>query len=168
MRPTCARLTLRCKAKCLEVEYLMSIAIRIIGPSLADLRDSGSVDEKDDFRAACPETKVWSSNPSLRYNRHTMPFGRIGRGIAVAAAFCVLIIFLFPSMQGPYSVVHGPVTALQAARSAARLHTAIIHSALISPEILLVSPVSSLSWILNSESESLPAILPQCNTILRC
>src|ERR1700730_7102378 len=97
-----------------------------------------------------------------------MPFGRIGREIAVVAVFCVLIIFLFPSIQGPYSVVHGPVTALQAARSAARLRTAIVHSALISPESRLILPVVSLSWILTSESEFQPARFPQYKTILRC
>jgi len=38
--------------------------------------------------------------------------GRIGSELAVMAVFCVLMIFLFPAMQGPYSVVNGPVTAL--------------------------------------------------------
>lgn len=38
---------------------------------------------------------------------------------------CVLSVFLCPAPEGPYPAVHGPVTALQAARSSARLHRAI-------------------------------------------
>ena len=36
--------------------------------------------------------------------------------LAVVAILCVLTIFLFPVVQGPYSAVHGPVTALQSLR----------------------------------------------------
>jgi hypothetical protein len=43
----------------------------------------------------------------------------------VVAVLCVLMIFLFPSGQGSYSMVHGPVTALLAARAAVRLRIAI-------------------------------------------
>lgn len=46
---------------------------------------------------------------------------RIACELVVLAVLCVLAIFLFPAAQGPYSVVNGPVTALQAARAAARL-----------------------------------------------
>lgn len=42
----------------------------------------------------------------------------------------VLTIFLFPSMQGPYSVVRGPATAFRAARSAAIAHASIVQSAM--------------------------------------
>ena len=34
------------------------------------------------------------------------------RSVAVAI-FCIMLIFFFPSVCGPYSVVHGPVTALR-------------------------------------------------------
>lgn len=54
-----------------------------------------------------------------------MDLSRIVGALAVIAALCVLTIFFFPAMQGPYSVVHGPVTALLAARAAAGLRTAI-------------------------------------------
>src|SRR5512143_3117217 len=59
----------------------------------------------------------------LRYNHgHTsMIPGRTGCELVVLITFCVLMIFFFPVMQGPYSVVHGPATAFQAARAAARL-----------------------------------------------
>jgi len=37
----------------------------------------------------------------------------------------VLSIFFFPSLQGPYSVVHGPVTALLSFRAATMVRNAI-------------------------------------------
>ena len=40
--------------------------------------------------------------------------------------------FLFPSVQGPYSVVHGPATAFRAAPSAAIAHASIVHGAMYS------------------------------------
>jgi predicted exporter len=46
-------------------------------------------------------------------------------GLAVLAVACVLAVFFFPAMQGPYSVVHGPVTVRQAARAAAGLRMAV-------------------------------------------
>ena len=48
--------------------------------------------------------------------------GRIGCELAVLTVLCVLIVFFFPVMQGPFSVVHGPATALQGARAADRHH----------------------------------------------
>lgn len=38
---------------------------------------------------------------------------------------CVLSLFLFPASAGPYPAVHGPATALQAARSCTQLQAAI-------------------------------------------
>lgn len=43
------------------------------------------------------------------------------RALGLVAVFCVLSIFFFPSHQGPYSVIHGPVTALRALLLATRL-----------------------------------------------
>ena len=51
--------------------------------------------------------------------------GRIACALAVFAALCVLAIFFFPSIDGPYSAVHGPVTALLSIRAAARLRVII-------------------------------------------
>src|ERR1035438_7960402 len=77
----------------------------------------------------------------LRYNDcHTsMISGHIGCELAVLTVLCVLMIFFFPVMQGPYSVVHGPVTALQAARAAAHLRTAIAQGAFSSLGNCLIS-----------------------------
>ena len=51
--------------------------------------------------------------------------GRIACALAVFAALCVLAIFFFPSIDGPYPAIHGPVTALLSIRAAARLHLII-------------------------------------------
>jgi hypothetical protein len=95
--------------------------------------------------------------------------GRIGCELAVLTVLCVLMIFFFPVMQGPYSVVHGPVTALQAARAAARLRIIIVQGALNSLGNFLISPLVTLSsWMLLSQAEFRSVSVPEYNTILRC
>ena len=56
---------------------------------------------------------------------------RIEGSFAVLAVVCVLAIFFFPAVQGPYSVVHGPVTALLSLRASAALRVRTAKSALI-------------------------------------
>lgn len=51
--------------------------------------------------------------------------GRIASVLSVLAALCVLSLFLFPGIEGPYPAVHGPVTALLSIRAAARLRLLI-------------------------------------------
>ena len=97
-----------------------------------------------------------------------MTSGRIGSELAVMAVFCVLMIFLFPAMQGPYSVVNGPVTALLAARAAVRLRIAIVQGALNSVGNYLVSSLVGLSWMSLPPAEFQSISLPEYNTILRC
>jgi len=94
--------------------------------------------------------------------------GRIGCELAVVAVLCVLTIFLFPAMQGPYSVVHGPATALQAARAAARLRIAIVQGAFRSLGDGLISPLVVLGWMPLCEADFHSGALAGCNTILRC
>lgn len=94
--------------------------------------------------------------------------GRIGCELAVVAVLCVLMIFLFPSMQGPYSVVHGPVTALLAARVAAGVHTAIVQAAFRSLGNYLISPLAVLFWMSLPEAGFHSVAMPECSSILRC
>ena len=94
--------------------------------------------------------------------------GRIGCELAVVAVLCVLTIFLFPAMQGPYSVVNGPGTALQAIRAAARMRKLIMQAAFRSLWNGLISPLAALSWMSPPEAGFHSAILSECNTILRC
>lgn len=56
---------------------------------------------------------------------------RIATGVAVLAVVCVLAVFFFPAAQGPYSVVHGPVTVMHAARAAAGVRMAVARAGLI-------------------------------------
>ena len=59
-----------------------------------------------------------------------MPAVRIEYALAVVAVLCVLTIFFFPAMQGPYCAVHGPVTALLSIRASATLRLRIVRSGL--------------------------------------
>jgi len=103
-----------------------------------------------------------------RYTSFTpMNSGRIACKLAMLAVVCVLTIFLFPAMQGPYSAVNGPVTALQAARTAIRLRKAMMQSALQSLGYKLATP-DFFSWMLIYEAEPHSASLPGCTSVLRC
>src|ERR1700674_5886776 len=95
-----------------------------------------------------PKLRLIEQSKDLRYNGCTsMIPRRIGCKLAVMACFFVLTIFFFPSTQGSYSAVHGPVTALQAARSAARLRVAIVQGALNCLGNCPISPLVVLSWM---------------------
>lgn len=96
---------------------------------------------------------------------------RIGWELAVLvilAVLCVGAIFLFPAVQGPYSAVNGPVTALQSARSAARVRVAIVLAAFA---LIGSFQIPSLAWV---NSSTIVCFEPQahtcnnCGTILRC
>jgi hypothetical protein len=107
--------------------------------------------------------------PALRYNRVTsMIAGRIGCELALVAVFCVLTIFLFPAIQGPYSVVNGPVTSLQAIRAAARMRLLIIQAAFRSLCNYLISPLGVLFRMSFSQAGLHPLASPEFDTILRC
>lgn len=93
---------------------------------------------------------------------------RIGYKVAVVAVFSILSIFLFPTVQGPYSAIHGPVTALRAVRAAASLHLAILAAAVkVSPVFWVSSPEMLSSFeLFGSEFRAVP--LSESSTILRC
>jgi hypothetical protein len=94
--------------------------------------------------------------------------GRIGCELAVLTVLCVLTIFLFPAVQGPYSAVHGPVTALQAVRAVARLRIAIMQGALRSLAYILILSLLVFSRIALSEAAPHSGTLPECSSVLRC
>lgn len=56
--------------------------------------------------------------------------GRLACALTVFAVLCVLALFFFPGMEGPYSAVHGPVTALLSLRAAAMVRFAIVRTGL--------------------------------------
>jgi len=94
-----------------------------------------------------------------------MTLDRIGCGFAVVALVCVLSIFFFPAMQGPYSVVHGPVTALLAVRAAARLRLAGL-SAL---RLWLTCVLALICWSMTPVEEfRLASLSAGSGLVLRC
>ena len=98
--------------------------------------------------------------------------GRVACGLALLAVFCVLGIFFFPVMNGPYSAVHGPVTALLSIRAAARLRMTIVRAGVtaIRGWFGRVGMAAATMWwaachIAATEPDSLPA---EFDTVLRC
>jgi hypothetical protein len=49
---------------------------------------------------------------------------QFGRMVGCCVALCVLLIFFFPLMQGPFQATHGPTTEFRASRAA----LAVFHS----------------------------------------
>jgi hypothetical protein len=94
--------------------------------------------------------------------------GQTGSELALVALFCVLTIFLFPAVQGPYSAVHGPVSALQATRAAARLRISILQSALRSLRNFPLPTLALLFLICAASTQAAPIDLNQCASVLRC
>jgi hypothetical protein len=97
-----------------------------------------------------------------------MILSRIGWELAVLAILCVAAIFFFPAMQGPYSAVNGPVTALQSAQAAARLRVAIIQSA---SNLFGNFQIPRLAWVNSTRALRTQFQFPDyadCSAILRC
>ena len=82
------------------------------------------------------------------------------RGIAYAlvliAIFCVLAVFFFPTLEGPYSAVNGPVTALLSARAAAGLRSAIVCAGLTGLPLWFVQSIAVFFVVLFIVAESVP------------
>jgi hypothetical protein len=94
--------------------------------------------------------------------------GRIGWELPTLAVLCILTIFFFPGVQGPYSVVHGPATALLAARAAVRARIGIVRGAWKLLADRLTLPLVVFGRISLSEAVFHAAALSECSAILRC
>jgi len=98
-----------------------------------------------------------------------MALGRIAYALAVIAVLCVLTVFFFHAIQGPYSVVHGPVTALLSVRAASGLRSAIVHAGLNALRVWAGFALLLLSWaavwIVDREADRMPR---SGSHILRC
>jgi len=99
-----------------------------------------------------------------------MRFSQIEGALALIAVFCVLSIFFFPAISGPYSVVHGPVTALLAARAAAGLRMSIagvrvVRDRLAGAHVARPQSVWTAIPFLEFPNNSLTA---ECSSVLRC
>jgi hypothetical protein len=78
------------------------------------------------------------------------------------------MIFFFPLMQGPYSVLHGPATALRAARAGAYLRLAIVQAALSSLAGCLISALANFAQLSLSKAELQSVSVPERSTVFRC
>lgn len=88
--------------------------------------------------------------------------------LTLLVVLCVSVVFFFPAMDGPYSAVNGPVTALQSAQAAARLRVAIVQAAF---SLIHNAQISSLTWtsfVITVGIEPLAPAVVQGSTILRC
>jgi hypothetical protein len=98
-----------------------------------------------------------------------MNLSRILSALALIAAVCVLTIFFFPAMQGPYPAVHGPVTALLAARAAAGLRMAIAVRVVRDRLSRARVAVARSIWAALPFSEfSIDSLSGTCSAVLRC
>ncbi|MGA2356325.1 MAG: hypothetical protein ABSG02_17660 [Terriglobales bacterium] len=93
--------------------------------------------------------------------------GRIGDAFATLAVICVLSIFLFPAMQGPYSAVHGPASALLAMRAAAKVRSAIAQAASRSLGAL-TSALTVLCQVIAAETGLCIFTVADRSAVLRC
>jgi hypothetical protein len=100
-----------------------------------------------------------------------MILSRIGWELTVLVLLALLgvaAIFFFPAIQGPYSAINGPVTALQSAQAAARLRVAIVQAAF---SLISNFQIPSLAWVRAAIILSIEPQAPsyvECITILRC
>jgi len=93
---------------------------------------------------------------------------RMGCELAIVAVVCILGIFLFPAMSGPYPATHGPVTVLQSARSSAKLRLAILVAWLSALRTNWISSLVVRVWAAVWNTGLSSVILADASTILRC
>jgi hypothetical protein len=95
-------------------------------------------------------------------------FHRVAMALALVSAVCVLAIFFFPAGQGPYSVVHGPVTVMHAARAAASVRMWVAKAGLTATHSLRDALVLS-PWLTVVDIAPLPGgVLSGFGNPLRC
>lgn len=88
--------------------------------------------------------------------------------LAVLVVLCVAAVFFFPAMDGPYSAVNGPVTALQSAQAATRLRVAIVQAAFSLTHNAQIASLAWISFVVIMRIEPLVRASVQGSTILRC
>ena|ERR1700756_3852204 len=98
-----------------------------------------------------------------------MTLGRITYALAFIAVLCVVTVFFFHTVEGPYSAVNGPVTALLSARAALGVRMAIVQAGLgifLSWSGCILVPIS-LAGLLVTETYS-SCCSTEGRSILRC
>lgn len=86
--------------------------------------------------------------------------------VSLVAVVCTMIACLLSAPVGPYSVVHGPVTALRALRASILLFWSIVVAAFIP---ILMPRLCCTEWACSSTSkEQLVLAGLQLSAVLRC
>jgi hypothetical protein len=97
---------------------------------------------------------------------------RLRRELSLVVLLCTLGLLLFPAPTGPYSAVHGPVTALRALRSSLATLWSMALTALRRAPLRPAFPAgltgSSGLAILRGLALSLPSPRGCAVTVLRC
>ena len=102
-----------------------------------------------------------------RYIRCAIMSRQIVYETSFLVILCVVSLFLFPASAGPYPAVHGPATALQAARSSNQLQAAIAGASKDCSEQTF-SPLSLEASETLRDNESVPVNWHGATSILRC
>jgi hypothetical protein len=102
-----------------------------------------------------------------RYIRYAIMSRQIVYETSFLVVLCVLSLFLFPASAGPYPAVHGPATALQAARSSNQLQAAIA-GAPKDCSHQFFSPFSPERCETACNNDSVPVTCHGPTSILRC
>lgn len=102
-----------------------------------------------------------------RYIRYAIMSRQIVYETSFLVILCVVSLFLFPASAGPYPAVHGPATALQAARSSNQLQAAIAGAPKDCPDQTF-SPLSPAASESARKNEPVPVTWHGATSILRC
>lgn len=95
--------------------------------------------------------------------------GRIAGCFALLAVVCVVAVFLFPAVQGPYSAVHGPVTVFHGARAAAVSRMGIVRAVPFFAWSGAASAVAVTIWKIDGKADARSnSFLGRRGNILRC
>ena len=94
--------------------------------------------------------------------------GRIATAVAVLAVVSVMVVFFFPAVAGPYSVVHGPATVFHGARAAAGLRMNVVRAGLSCFHGHYRSAVALLLSTADLKTEFRTVSFAGCNSLLRC
>ncbi len=98
-----------------------------------------------------------------------MSRGRIAGCFALLAVVCVVAVFFFPAVQGPYSAVHGPVTVFHGARAAAVLRMSVVRAVLFFVGSGMASAVVVTIWMIDWKADARSnSFLGGPGNILRC
>jgi len=93
---------------------------------------------------------------------------RIGCELAILGVVCVITLFLFPAASGPYTAIHGPVTALRSVYAASKIRLAMILAGLRDLWNNQRSPLTARFWISILGARFAPDVVADYSTILRC